>query len=84
MSRSRADLQVIAPGPEREITRANQIIGATPLDTPPVQWPDEWSSWRLASLRQVLLHVITETACHAGHLDAVRELIDGHQWMVLT
>jgi Protein of unknown function (DUF664) len=27
--------------------------------------------------------VITETACHAGHLDAVRELIDGRTWMVL-
>jgi hypothetical protein len=31
-----------------------------------------------------MLHVITETACHAGHLDAVRELIDGRTWMVLT
>jgi len=28
--------------------------------------------------------VITETACHAGHLDAARELIDRRQWMVLT
>jgi hypothetical protein len=27
--------------------------------------------------------VIMETACHAGHLDAVRELIDGRQWIVL-
>jgi hypothetical protein len=29
------------------------------------------------------MHVITETAVHAGHLDAVRELIDGRQWIVL-
>ena len=36
-----------------------------------------WPDWRLQDLREVLLHVITETACHAGHLDAVRELIDG-------
>jgi Protein of unknown function (DUF664) len=28
-----------------------------------------------------MLHVITETACHAGHLDAARELIDGRQWL---
>jgi Protein of unknown function (DUF664). len=28
--------------------------------------------------------VIAETACHAGHLDAARELIDGQQWVVLT
>lgn len=68
----------------QEITRANEIIAATPLGTPPAQWPERWSSWRLANLREVLLHVTTETACHAGHLDAVRELIDGHQWMVLT
>jgi hypothetical protein len=68
----------------RVIMTADQIIVATPLDTPPVQWPDGWSSWRLANLREVLLHVITETACHAGHLDAARELIDGRQWMVLT
>ncbi|MGW9134077.1 hypothetical protein [Streptomyces sp. NPDC055681] len=27
---------------------------------------------------------MTETACHAGHLDAARELIDGRRWMVLT
>ncbi len=68
----------------QEISRANEIIAVTPLKTPPVQWPDEWSNWRLASLREVLLHVITETACHAGHLDAARELIDGRQWVVLT
>lgn len=29
------------------------------------------------SLRWVLLHLINETARHAGHADAVRELIDG-------
>ena len=28
--------------------------------------------------------MITETATHAGHLDAARELIDGGQWIVLT
>jgi hypothetical protein len=30
-----------------------------------------------------MLHVIAETACHAGHLDAVREILDGRQWIVL-
>jgi len=25
-----------------------------------------------------------ETACHAGHLDAARELIDGQTWLILT
>jgi hypothetical protein len=36
------------------------------------------------NLREVILHVLTETAVHAGHLDAARELIDGHQRLVLT
>lgn len=29
------------------------------------------------TLRWVLIHMIEETARHAGHLDIVRELIDG-------
>lgn len=36
------------------------------------------------SHREILLHVIAETACHSGHLDAVRELLDGRRWLVLT
>ena len=36
-----------------------------------------------SSLRQVLLHVIVETATHAGHLDVCRELVDGGQRLVL-
>jgi hypothetical protein len=31
-----------------------------------------------------VLHVVTETAAHSGHLDAARELIDGKQHLVLT
>lgn len=66
----------------REIALADAIIAATPLGTPPARWPVElWPDWRLRDLREVILHVITETACHAGHLDAVRELIDGRTWM---
>lgn len=66
-----------------EIERADAVIAATPLDTPPAWWPEEqWPDWRLDDLGDVLLHVITETACHAGHLDAARELMDGTQWVV--
>lgn len=67
-----------------EIELANAIIAATALDTAPARWPDEWGSWRLHDLREIILHVITETACHTGHLDVVRELIDGRTWLVLT
>jgi hypothetical protein len=62
---------------------ANQIIGSVPLDTKPLWWPTEqFGDWRLESVREVVLHVIEETACHAGHLDVMRELLDGKQWIV--
>jgi uncharacterized damage-inducible protein DinB len=67
-----------------QVERANAIIAATPLDSPPAWWPEKWSGWRLEDLREIILHVITETATHAGHLDAVRELIDGQTWLILT
>jgi Protein of unknown function (DUF664) len=66
----------------REIELADAVITVTPIDAPPAWWPEEqFGSWRLADLRATLLHVIAETACHAGHLDAVRELIDGRMWL---
>jgi uncharacterized damage-inducible protein DinB len=66
-----------------EIQRANEVIRSTALDAAPTRWPDFFGSFRLANLEEVMLHVITETATHAGHLDAASELIDGRQWMVL-
>jgi len=68
----------------REISRADEVIAATPLDAAPAAWPPFFGDWRLPDLRAVLLHVIAETACHAGHLDAARELIDGRTWLTLT
>ena len=66
-----------------EIERANVIIEATPLDAPPAQRDDWWGEWDVPDLRFILLHVIAETVCHAGHLDVVRELSDGRQWLAL-
>jgi hypothetical protein len=69
----------------QEIERANAVIAATPLESEPAWWPEGlFGSWRIQDLRQVILHVMTETAVHAGHLDTVRELIDGKQYLVLT
>ncbi len=69
----------------QEVDRANAIITATPLEAAPAWWPaDLFGDFRLHNLREVMLHVLTETACHTGHLDAVRELIDGRRWLVLT
>jgi Protein of unknown function (DUF664) len=66
-----------------EIARADKIIAATPLDQPPAQRDGWWGDWDVPDLRYVLLHVLAETACHAGHLDAARELLDGRQWVVV-
>ncbi len=66
-----------------EIRRSNEIIEATPVEAPPRQ-RDDWGEWPVDSLRFILLHMIEETACHAGHLDAARELIDDRQWMVFS
>jgi hypothetical protein len=63
-----------------EIEMANDVIRATPLGAAPKWWPDFFGDFRLKDLRAVLLHSIAETACHAGHLDAARELLDGRQW----
>jgi uncharacterized damage-inducible protein DinB len=70
---------------QREIELADQIITSNSLEAPPAWWPDFFPpSFHLDNLRQVLLHVIAETACHAGHLDAARELLDGQTWLIIT
>ena len=69
------------------IGRANAVLAATPdrpnaLDQEPAAWPvDIWPTWRLPDVRHILIHVLTEVTCHAGHLDAARELIDGTTWL---
>lgn len=50
--------------------RTDEIVCDIPLETPN-QLDDA------VSLRWTLLHLINETARHAGHADAVRELLDG-------
>ncbi|NED56714.1 MULTISPECIES: DinB family protein [Micromonospora] len=57
---------------------SDAIIAAAPLSaTPAGRHPDETLASQTTDLRRIILHVIEETARHAGHLDAVRELIDG-------
>jgi uncharacterized damage-inducible protein DinB len=67
-----------------EASLADAVIAASSPDADVAWWPFPEGEWRLHSLRDALLHVITETTCHAGHLDAARELIDGQQWLVNT
>jgi hypothetical protein len=82
VSASEGPSQVFASYREA-IEASNAVIAATPLDAPPQQRDQWWGEWRVPDHRFVLLHVITETACHAGHLDAARELADGRQWITL-
>lgn len=67
------------------VARSNEIAAARSLDVAPAQPEPWWPEAGLAfpDLRTVLVHVLVETATHAGHLDAVRELLDGRQYIVL-
>ncbi|GHA90828.1 hypothetical protein GCM10010330_51170 [Streptomyces tendae] len=68
-----------------EAAHTDTVISTTAADAPLVWWPHHlFGEPHLHTLRDVVLHVITETACRAGHLDAARELLDGRRWMVLT
>jgi uncharacterized damage-inducible protein DinB len=68
-----------------ECGKADAIIESAALDAAPAWWPvEQFGPRQVETLREALLHVIVETATHAGHLDAARELIDGRKWLVLT
>jgi len=45
---------------------------------PEAPWFKPGASW---SARRVLLHILTETAQHAGHADIIRESLDGAKTM---
>jgi hypothetical protein len=67
------------------IERSDAVVAARGLESPPAS-PEPWwddAGLSFPDLRAVVVHVLVETATHAGHLDAVRELIDGRQHLVL-
>jgi hypothetical protein len=64
-------------------TRTDELIVDLPdLDAtqplPRAPWFEPGERW---SARRVLLHVIAETAQHAGHADIIRESLDGAKSM---
>ncbi len=68
-------------GYAHETAATAALVQGLPGGTAPVYWPEgQWGDWRLSSLSEVLAHVLVETSCHAGHLDAARELLDGRTW----
>ncbi len=54
-----------------EASLVDAVIAASSADADFAWWPFPGSEWRLHNLRDVLLHVITGPATHAGHLDVV-------------
>ncbi|MER7441971.1 DinB family protein [Micromonospora avicenniae] len=66
----------------RVAARTDELVATLDLDSahplPVAPWFEPGASW---SVRRVLLHVIAETAQHAGHADILREAIDGAKTM---
>jgi hypothetical protein len=70
-------------GYEEVARRTDELVATLPdLDgshaLPEAPWFEPGARW---SARRVLLHVIAETAQHAGHADIIRESIDGAKSM---
>jgi uncharacterized damage-inducible protein DinB len=59
-----------------ELIRTVDLDSAWPL--PEAPWFEPNTSW---TARRVVLHVIGETAQHAGHADIIRETLDGQKTM---
>jgi hypothetical protein len=61
------------------------VLAEADLDAPPRWWPprEVFPFPPFADNRQCVLRVLVETATHAGHLDVVRERLDGHQHLVV-
>ena len=62
-----------------QAARSDEILAATTLGARPATRPmvDIGIAADVMTVRDVVLHLIEETARHAGHLDVARELIDG-------
>ncbi|MFJ3822891.1 DinB family protein [Streptomyces nodosus] len=71
-----ADYAEVARGTDELVATLPDLDAAQPL--PKAPWSEPGARW---SARRVLLHVIAETAQHAGHADIIRESLDGAKTM---
>ena len=67
-----------------EAELSDAVLADADLGAAPAWWPDFLGELWMTSGAEVVMHVIVETAAHAGHLDVVRELVDGTQWRVVN
>ncbi|MEU5644570.1 DUF664 domain-containing protein [Streptomyces milbemycinicus] len=77
----RRPLAQILEGYERVAARSEEIIATVPdlsatHPLPEAPWNEPGAEH---SVRRVLMHVIAETAQHAGHADILRETLDGQK-----
>ncbi|MBD0690989.1 DinB family protein [Streptomyces sp. CBMA123] len=71
-----ARYEAVARGTDELVRSLPDLDLAHPLPSAP--WFEPGASW---SARRVLLHLIAETAQHAGHADIIREALDGAKSM---
>lgn len=71
-----ADYQDVAAQTDELVATLPDLGASHPL--PEAPWYEPGARW---SARRVLLHIIAETAQHAGHADIIREAIDGAKTM---
>jgi hypothetical protein len=67
---------------EKISRRTDELVATLDLDVsyplPQAPWFEPGAAW---SVRRTFLHVIAETAQHAGHADILRESLDGQKTM---
>jgi uncharacterized damage-inducible protein DinB len=66
----------VAARTDELVTSLPDLDATQPLPSAP--WFEPGASW---SARRALLHIIAETAQHAGHADIIRESLDGQKTM---
>jgi hypothetical protein len=71
-----ADYAEVARGTGEALAALDDLNATRPLPSAP--WFEPGARW---SARQTFLHIIGETAQHAGHADIIRESLDGAKSM---
>ena len=73
-------------GYRRWSRRSDAVLAQVELDASPRWWPptEVFPFPAFPDARSCVLRLLVETATHAGHLDIVRERIDGRQHLVVS